>query len=548
MHRKLWLSLVALFAGTSLLVAASLASAAGTKPAAPSVAKTVGKTGGTMRLNMSDTDFDFLDPALAFGDWSGMMTYLTNYRLMTFPDKPAPEGTKPTPAGASGFPIVSNGGKTYTFTVRSDASRFNTGEKVTAQSFGDAINRVLNPAMQSPGAAFVKDIVGAQNVIDGKAKTASGVKVAGSKLVITLEKPAPDFLSRISMQFFSAIPHSMPIDPQGVDTPAGAGPYYVKSWVKNRQAVFVRNPNYKGNRPHNIDSFIVTINTDAAQSLLQVKAGQVDYDIGGPPPEAKSQLAPLLNKQFFVNPLATTTYISLNNDSPIFANVAARKAANYAVDRPAMLRAYGFLGGKRDDQLLAPAVPGYRDAKIYPIKGADPNAAKKLYSKGGNVSLYVRGRPYQLVQGQIFQYNLKQIGMNVDVHQFATAVFYAKVGTKGEKFDAAIAAWGWDYPDPDDFIDILLKGSNIHATNNNNTAYFNNAAMDAKMTAANALTGDARFKAYGNLDIQISKDFAPLVDLYHATQPSFFSTRMDPKCFVFQPILGRPDLAAECIK
>ena len=27
-------------------------------------------------------------------------------------------------------------------------------------------------------------------------------------------------------------------------TPAGAGPYYVKSWVKNRQAVFVRNPNY----------------------------------------------------------------------------------------------------------------------------------------------------------------------------------------------------------------------------------------------------------------------------------------------------------------
>ena len=44
----------------------------------------------------------------------------------------------------------------------------------------------------------------------------------------------------------------MPIDPKGVDAAAGAGPYYVKSWTKNRSAVFVKNPNYKGSRPRNI--------------------------------------------------------------------------------------------------------------------------------------------------------------------------------------------------------------------------------------------------------------------------------------------------------
>ena len=60
---------------------------------------------------------------------------------------------------------------------------------MTAQSFADAINRDLNPAMQSPAVPFISDIVGAQAVVDGKAKTASGVKVSGNKLIITLTKP-----------------------------------------------------------------------------------------------------------------------------------------------------------------------------------------------------------------------------------------------------------------------------------------------------------------------------------------------------------------------
>ena len=39
------------------------------------------------------------------------------------------------------------------------------------------IERNLNPKMQSPAASFISDIVGAQDVLDGKAKHASGVTV-----------------------------------------------------------------------------------------------------------------------------------------------------------------------------------------------------------------------------------------------------------------------------------------------------------------------------------------------------------------------------------
>src|SRR5438093_5891919 len=216
MKRKLWLSVAALAIGGSLLVAGAFAGSAssGTVKA--------GKTGGVMRVNLSNTDFDYLDPALAYAQWSWQFTYLTNYKLLNFPDKAAPEGSKLQPEASAGLPVISNGGKTYTFTIKSGA-KFNTGEAVTAQSFANAINRDLNPGMQSPAVPFIADIVGAEAVVDGKAKTASGVKVSGNKLSITLIKPAADFLARITLPFFAAIPKNMPIDPKGVDAPASAG-------------------------------------------------------------------------------------------------------------------------------------------------------------------------------------------------------------------------------------------------------------------------------------------------------------------------------------
>jgi ABC-type transport system substrate-binding protein len=549
MMRKSWLPVAMLAAGVTLLVAAGFASAATGTTKSP---RAHSKTGGTMNINLSSTDFDFLDPALAYADWSWQFTYLMNCKLLNYPDKSAPEGTKLQPEAAD-FPVVSKDGTVYTFTIKKGAGgcKFNTGEAVTAASFAHAINRNLTPSMQSPAVQFITDIVGAQAVVDGKAQTASGVVVKGNQLVITLEKPSADFLARITLPFFAAIPANMPVNSKGETTFASAGPYYVKSWVQGRSAEFDRNPNYTGSRPHNVDQFLVTINTDQNQSFLQVKAGQVDYDDGGFPPEQKAALlqAGLLNKQFFINPLASTTYIALNTaKGSLFANKAARKAANFAVDRHAMLAAFGVLAGTRDDQFLAPNVPGYKAADIYPTKGPNIEKAKKLYSGGGKATIYVRARAYQLVQGQLFQYELKQLGIDASVTQLATAVFYAKAGTKGEPFDAAIGGWGWDYPDPYDFLNIFFDGNNIHETNNNNLSYFNVRVINKALEQAASLSGDARYSKYGNLDITIARDYAPHANLYHPSQPSFFSARMDPKCFVFQPIYGRPDLGAACFK
>jgi ABC-type transport system substrate-binding protein len=515
MQKKVWLSGAMAALGAAMLVAAAFAGPASSKSNSPSAHGQ--KKGGTMNINASATDVDYIDPGLAYGTLSWQILDSVCVKLFYYPDKAGAAGSHLAPDGAVGFPTVSKNGKTYTFTIRS-GMKSNSGETLTAANFAAAINRDLNPKMQSPSVPFItgdNGIVGAQAVADGKAATASGVKAAGQKLTITLLKPDGSLLSKLGMNFFCAIPKSTPINPDGINTMDSFGPYYVASRQVGRQMIVKRNPNYKGSRPANVDQFVFTMNTNLDQSLLQVKAGQADYDAGGLPATAHADLAKTygINKgRYFVNRSLSVDYVALNTTRPAFGNATMRKAANWAIDRPALVRVRGYLGGFRNDQVLPPGLGGYKDIKIYPIKGADYTKAKALASQAGgckDVTLYTGNSPVGQQLGQVFKYNLTQIGCNVTVKLFQGFQIYIAAGTKGEPFDAVFAGWFADYADPYDFIDILLNGTNIHESNNNNLAYFANATVEKQMAAANALTGDKRYAAYQALDLNITKNYAP---------------------------------------
>ena len=93
------------------------------------------------------------------------------------------------------------------------------------------------------------------------------------------------------MPFFGAVKPSMAIDPRASTCYPSAGPYRIVSRDITRSLTLERNPNYKGSRPANADRIIYTVNTDQNQSLLQVRAGQADYDAAGVPPTAHADLA-----------------------------------------------------------------------------------------------------------------------------------------------------------------------------------------------------------------------------------------------------------------
>jgi ABC-type oligopeptide transport system substrate-binding subunit len=554
MQKKVWLSATMAALGAAMLVAAAFAGPAASKSNRPSASGQ--KKGGTMNINMSATDVDYIDPGLAYGTISWQILDSVCVKLMYYPDKPAPVGNQLAPDGAVGLPSVSADGKTYVFTVKSGV-KSNTGEALTAASFAAAINRDLNPKMQSPAVPFItgdSGIVGAQAVVDGKAATASGVVAKGQKLTIRLMQPDGSLLSKLAMNFFCALPKGTPINPDGIDSFASFGPYYVASRQVGRQIITKTNPNYKGQRPHNIDTFVFTANTNLDQSLLQVKSGQADYDSGGLPSTANAGLAQQygINKpggQYHLNRGLNVDYLAMNTTRPAFSNTTMRKAANFAVDRPALVRVRGFLAGFRNDQVLPPGLGGYKDQKIYPIVGSNYAKAKALSTQAGgckDVTLYSANSATGQNLAQVAKYNLSQIGCNVSVKLFQGFQIYIAAGTKGEPFDAVFAGWFADYADPYDFLDILLNGKNIHEANNNNLAYFSNASVEKQMAAANALTGDKRYAAYQALDLGVTKNYAPWAAYENRNTREFTASRIGG--YLFQSAHGLANLNTFYVK
>jgi hypothetical protein len=77
MFRNLWLSIVAATIGAALLVGAAFGA---DSPA--TAGSNEAKRGGTIRVNVSNTDFAFVDPALAYDTLSWGLLYTTNLTLL----------------------------------------------------------------------------------------------------------------------------------------------------------------------------------------------------------------------------------------------------------------------------------------------------------------------------------------------------------------------------------------------------------------------------------------------------------------------------------
>jgi ABC-type transport system substrate-binding protein len=457
------------------------------------------------------------------------------------------------------MPAISNGGRTYTFRIRS-GFRFSppSGEQVTAETFRHSLERELNEKNQfSPGPEFASDIAGVSAYRAGKTAHISGVRAEGNLLSITLVRPEGDFLTRISMSAFCPVPLSVPVHAKhyALVPPPSAGPYYVSS-VQGDRTVLLPNPYYHGDRPHRPERIVLTndIPTDKAipladggsvdllpqdfdnTSSLMLPGGILDRRAGAASAAARSG-----RRQYFLYNAPLVDYIALNAERPLFRNPRLRRAVNYALDRKALARSYG---DAPDDQIVPPAVPGFVPGRSYPISGPNLHAARLL--TGGR---HYRALLYLCDSGErgvasIVRSDLRRIGIFVTFDQPSQGCPNPyDYDARSLRADLILVGGLQDeVRDPEPFLDQVLArdgrfGSAL------GRGLWTSSGFRRELDRARALRGNARATAYRKIVGQLMRA-APFAVYGGYVWSEYFSPKVG--CKVFQGEYGFVDLGALC--
>jgi YVTN family beta-propeller protein len=515
--------------------------------------------GGTLRVE-SSIDVDSMDPAIAFQFLSSELLWETCAQLVNYPDESGAAGSRPIPEVAQSLPARSDGGRTYTFTIR-PGFRFSppSNQPVTAETFKDSIERTLNPKTRSPAASLLADVVGARAYMTGKAHHISGIVANGDALTIRLLAPAPNFLSRLAFPSFCAVPSNTPIDPNGVRMIPAAGPYYVASYAPGQGVVLVRNPNYHGSRPRHFERIELVVGIPPQRAVADVEAGRAEYtDIGRWGGVRGVTLTALVSRlaarygsarpgpagerpQYSVNPLLWEDFIFLNTHRPLFSDVRTRLAANYAVDRRALAALGGFSQPGPDrltDHYLPPGIAGFRNVRLYPST-PDLAKARALMHPGRRTAvLYTCNVSPCAEQPQIVKTDLAAIGLEVRIQTFPSDNLFARLIRPNEPFDLAMASWAADYPDPEGVLNRIFAASSNYPT-------LDDPTYQHRLAAAARLSGPERYLTYGKLDVDLARNVAPLIAYGTHTSSDFFAARIG--CETYNPWYGM-DLGALCLR
>ena len=228
--------------------------------------------------------------------------------------------------------------------------------------------------------------------------------------------------------------------------------------------------------------------------------------------------------RLYVRPKPVVFGIWFNPQSPLFANnVALERAINYALDRPALVRAWGRYAGHPAASLIPPTVPGYDGRSAYPLAGPDLVAARALAEgnlRDGKVTLGVYYAPFLRPVAAEVKRDLAAIGLDVDVFVIAGICPHAC-----PQPDMTFTGWGADYPDP---ISALQQ-----------------FATPRQLQHAALLRGDLPRKVFAQIDYDVMSQAPPFAPFMAANAAMLVSARTH--CFHWNPWYG-VDLNALCVR
>ncbi len=411
------------------------------------------------------------------------------------------------------------GGTVYTFKLRPNA-KFHNGKPVTAHDFKWSLERAAAPDTASPVAdTYLNDIVGAEAYFEGEVDEIVGIKVIDDHtLEITTDAAKAYFLAKLTYPTANVLDREV-VEAGGrswwIDNPVGTGPFKLSEYRIGERIVLERNEDYY-REPAGVET--VVMNLAGGQAMAMYENDEIEitgvglYDL-----ERVLDPNEPLNKELVVAPPGfSVSYIGFNASMAPFDDVKFRQALNHAVDKE--LIATGVLSELVEPaySILPPGFPGYTED----IVGLqfDPELARKLLSESKYPDADSRPRIVVTVPGTggtigldlevVLEMWKQELGVEVEIQQVEWATYLEDLDAK--KFQA-YAGLGWeaDYPDPQDFLDILF-----HSESSINHGDFQDAAIDAVLEEARTEADIQKRIALYHQAEQMIVDAAPWVPMW----------------------------------
>ncbi len=488
---------------------ATRAAATPTSGATRSAATPVGpRSLDSLLLPFAGGDPPTLDPAVAQDSTSAEVIVEIYGGLVTI-DK----DLKVVPDIAESW-TLSDDKKTYTFKLRGDA-KFHNGKAVTAQDIKYSIERAADPKTESPVTdSYLGDIVGVREKLTRKANDVSGVKVIDARtLQITIDAPKSYFLAKLTY------PTAFVVDKDNVEQggrtwflkPNGTGPYKLARYDFGQQIVLERNDIFYGTPKPLVKT--VTLSISGGSFMTRYENNELDatpvsiVDI-----DRVLDPSNLLNQELTIAPQFSISYLGFNVTKPPFDDLKVRQAFNIAIDKKTIADVVMKKTAMPAKGILPPKFPGFNDN----LKGLDfdPAKAKQLIkdSKYGDVSKLPEitlnisggGGTAGPVTQAIVEMIKQNLGVDVNIQQQEFASFLQELNKRPNNFQMYSIGWIADYPDPQDFLDILFHGQSL-----DNHMSYNNPQVNQLLEQARVETDSKkRFDLYQQAEQIIVNDAA----------------------------------------
>ena len=490
--------------------------------------------GGTLIAGIVDNP-DHLDTGLSYTNEGWEILEATNNGLLTFRKASGFAGGEIVPDLATAMPTVSDGGLTYTFHMR------------TGVRFSPPINREVEPSdikfsverlfrVDSGGVGFYTGIVGANQYANTRKGEISGIVANDQTHTITFHLTARDgtFLEYMAMPFAFAMPKGTPS--RDVSTIANwrvaTGPYMISQYVPKDHITIVRNPNFRSWSPDvpngYLDRIQVQIGITPDQAVNEIANGQLDWYFEQVAPDRLTGLEAQYPTRVHDYTRNNITFFTLNIRKPPMNNVLVRKAINFATDRTALVKIFGGQGTPTEN-IVPPAFGGaFVKHDFYPYNLTKAKAlVAQSGTKGMAVQVWASNTDPQPQAAQYMASVLDSLGYKATVKTLDEGVYYDTVAAEATDPQVSYNDWNQDFPEAEDFVDLLLNGEKITNVGNNNGSNLNVPAINRQMDATRAMPlGPARDAAWAKIDAEVMNQFAPLVPFMNRRYPKFVSARL----------------------